>query len=145
VLTFAQSGSLSVKQCHKILRRFEVRTDCVPPEVIFQLWQEGASLDQKDLAKISRKSSLPAPAEVNTDLLRILLKHQARLHGVAPSLIAQSRDLTIYLQPEHPERSSLRFLHGWRYDIFGQWAEKLCEGQIALGFDREHSDLQIVE
>ncbi len=62
------------------------------------------------------------------DLLRVLLKSKTESAGVAAKLIAPSSDLDAIA-------AGLRdvpALSGWRYEVFGEDAMRLCEGEIAL-------------
>ena len=62
------------------------------------------------------------------DLLRVLLKAKAEASGVAQKLIASASDLDDIA-------SGLRdgdWAHGWRGEVFGADALRLCEGRIAL-------------
>ena len=62
------------------------------------------------------------------DLLRVLLKSKTESSGVAAKLIAPSADLDAIA-------AGLRdvpALSGWREEVFGADALRLCEGKIAL-------------
>ena len=62
------------------------------------------------------------------DLLRVLLKSKTESSGVAAKLIAPSADLDAIA-------AGLRdvpALSGWRHEVFGADALRLCEGKIAL-------------
>ncbi|WP_299844078.1 ribonuclease D [uncultured Roseovarius sp.] len=62
------------------------------------------------------------------DLLRVLLKAKTESYGVAPKLIANAAELD-QIAAGIRDVSSLR---GWRADVFGQDALRLCEGKVAL-------------
>ena len=62
------------------------------------------------------------------DLLRVLLKAKTEKTGVAAKLIAGSSDLDALASGE----SDVPAMKGWRYEVFGEDAEKLCRGEIAL-------------
>jgi len=62
------------------------------------------------------------------DLLRVLLKAKSESAQVAPKLIASSADLDKIAAG----RRDVRALSGWRKEVFGGDALRLCEGQIAL-------------
>lgn len=69
--------------------------------------------------------------QVNTalaDLLRVLLKAKSEHAGVAPKLIASSGDLDALAAGE----KSVPALKGWRGEVFGNDAMRLCRGEIAL-------------
>ncbi|MCC5972764.1 MAG: ribonuclease D [Rubellimicrobium sp.] len=62
------------------------------------------------------------------DLLRVLLKAKAETAGVAQKLIASAADLDAIAAGER----DLPALRGWRHEVFGADALRLCEGRIAL-------------
>ena len=67
----------------------------------------------------------PALAE----LLRVLLKTKAEETGVAAKLVASAADLDAIAAGKR----DLPALAGWRRDVFGEDALRLCSGEIALG------------
>ena len=62
------------------------------------------------------------------DLLRVLLKAKTEETGVAQKLIASSADLDSVASGERTAKA----LKGWRKEVFGEDALRLCEGEIAL-------------
>ena len=62
------------------------------------------------------------------DLLRVLLKSKTESSGVASKLIATASELDAIASGEREVPS----LSGWRREVFGEDALRLCNGQIAL-------------
>ena len=62
------------------------------------------------------------------DLLRVLLKAKAEAAGVAQRLVASAEDLDMIAAG----RRDVPALRGWRHELFGADALRLCDGQIAL-------------
>lgn len=62
------------------------------------------------------------------DLLRVLLKSKTESAGVAAKLIAPSADLDLIAAGER----DVDALKGWRHEVFGADALRLCDGQIGL-------------
>ncbi|WP_170424521.1 ribonuclease D [Ruegeria arenilitoris] len=62
------------------------------------------------------------------DLLRVLLKSKTESSGVAAKLIATSSELDQLAAGER----ELPSMSGWRFEVFGEDALKLCDGKIAL-------------
>ena len=62
------------------------------------------------------------------DLLRVLLKAKTEDYGVASKLIASASDLDLMAAG----RRDVAALQGWRLDVFGHDAMRLCDGDIAL-------------
>jgi len=62
------------------------------------------------------------------DLLRVLLKSKTESAGVAAKLIASGADLDAIAAGER----DVAAMSGWRREVFGEDALRLCEGKIAL-------------
>ena len=62
------------------------------------------------------------------DLLRVLLKSKTESSGVAAKLIAPSSDLDAIAAGQR----DVAALSGWRLEVFGEDALRLCDGKIAL-------------
>jgi ribonuclease D len=62
------------------------------------------------------------------DLLRVLLKAKTEHGGVAAKLIASSGDLDAIAAGER----DVSALKGWRKEVFGEDALRLCRGEVAL-------------
>jgi ribonuclease D len=78
----------------------------------------------KPVFSLDRNNVNPALA----DLLRVLLKAKVEKTGVAAKLIAGSADLDALASGD----INVPAMQGWRYEVFGEDAQKLCRGEIAL-------------
>ena len=58
-----------------------------------------------------------------------MLKQRSEETGVAPKLIANVSDLERIASDDAPDVAALK---GWRHEIFGQYAEALKAGKLAL-------------
>ena len=67
-----------------------------------------------------------------SDLLRVLLKSNSENVGVAQKLIATTSDLERIASGE----AVGKIFRGWRYDVFGEDALRLCQGQIGLAVSK---------
>jgi ribonuclease D len=72
------------------------------------------------------------------DLLRVLLKAKTESAGVAAKLIAPASDLDALAAGMR----DVAALSGWRAEVFGNDALRLCEGKIALA--AVGSDVKVV-
>ncbi|MEM9250512.1 MAG: ribonuclease D [Pseudomonadota bacterium] len=97
-------------------------------EGILAAVQAGLARDRSDWpAPDDRRDRLqinPALA----DLLRVLLKAKAETSGVAQKLIASAADLDAISAGER----DVPALRGWRHEVFGADALRLCAGEVAL-------------
>ena len=67
-----------------------------------------------------------------SDMLRVLLKSSSENIGVAQKLIATTSDLDLIASGESVDK----IFRGWRYDIFGKDALRLCQGKIGLAVNK---------
>ncbi len=88
----------------------------------------GLELPQKDLPApdLSRDKLQVNPALA--DLLRVLLKAKSDASGVAQKLIATASDLDEIAAGEYDGPA----FKGWRREVFGADALRLCQGEVAL-------------
>ena len=91
--------------------------------------KRGLARDPKTVPALRTGTPLPADKVALVDLLRVLLKACAARARVAPRLIADGDDLEQIAVEDHPAVAALK---GWRYDLFGQYAERLKKGELAL-------------
>ncbi|WP_417741069.1 ribonuclease D [Salipiger sp.] len=94
------------------------------------------------------KEALPKPdiskdqLQVNpalADLLRVLLKARTEASGVAARLIAPAADLDAMAAGLR----DVKALTGWRREVFGEDALRLCEGRIGLAV--KGRDVEVIE
>lgn len=86
------------------------------------------ALDPRDLPKPEDEGEQLQVNPALADLLRVLLKARADQSGVAQKLIAATSELDAIAAG----RRDLPCLNGWRAEIFGQDALRLCRGELAL-------------
>lgn len=99
----------------------------------------GAALPREDLPPLDRTDRPKAPADV-VELLKVLLKTQCEKYKVAPKLIANVSDLeSIALG----DTANIAAMKGWRYEVFGEAAENLKQGKLALKLNA--TSVQIID
>ena len=64
-------------------------------------------------------------------MLKLLLKITSENSGVAEKLIANSVELRLIIEGKI---NDLRPFTGWRYDIFGKYAQSLINGELAITY-----------
>ena len=74
----------------------------------------------------------PKPSPALVALLKVLLAAKAEQHDVAPRLLASGDELDRLATEENPD---IPALCGWRLQVFGEDAQALKAGRIALGVD----------
>ena len=92
--------------------------------------------DQQPKPDRSREKLQVNPALA--DLLRVLLKAKTESAGVAAKLIATASDLDALAAGMR----DVAALKGWRSEVFGEDALRLCEGRVALTADG--ADIRII-
>jgi ribonuclease D len=89
----------------------------------------GRKLEKDDMPDMPRPTVNRPGIGPLVDLLKVLLKQRCEETGVAPKLVANVSDLERIASDDNPDVAALR---GWRHEIFGQYAEKLKAGKLAL-------------
>jgi ribonuclease D len=102
-------------------------------EGILAAVQAGLDTPEEDLPQVDRSRDKLQVNPALADLLRVLLKAKTESSGVAPRLIASAADLDAISAGER----GIAALRGWRAEVFGDDALRLCSGQIALSADGE--------
>jgi len=100
--------------------------------------EKGKAVAPEDMPKPDRSRERLVVNPALADLLRVLLKAKAEGEGVAQKLIATAADLDEIAAGRRDSHA----LKGWRKEVFGADALKLCEGQIGLA--AHGSDVVIV-
>ena len=89
---------------------------------------EGNAMAPEDAPQPDRSREKLDVNPALADLLRVLLKAKAESAGVAQKLVASAADLDLIAAGER----DLPALRGWRAEVFGRDALRLCNGEIAL-------------
>lgn len=71
-------------------------------------------------------------------MLKLLLKIQCENHDVAPRLITNAQQIEAFaFDPKSPNPIK----EGFRYEVFGQWAEALMNGEISLSLINDKTQI----
>ncbi|WP_412504752.1 ribonuclease D [Roseovarius sp. SYSU LYC5161] len=98
---------------------------------ILKAVQDGLDCTADDVPRPDRSREKLQVNPALADLLRVLLKAKAENTGVASKLIASAADLDAISGGER----DVPALKGWRKEIFGADALRLCDGDVALTVD----------
>ena len=90
---------------------------------------EGVAMEKADLPRIERNNNRPPPPSDVVELLKVLLKRQCEEYKVAPRLIASSSDLE---ELALNVNADIPAMNGWRREVFGDRAQALMEGRLAM-------------
>ncbi|MBD3663370.1 ribonuclease D [Sulfitobacter sp. TSTF-M16] len=99
----------------------------------------GVACQPEDMPKPDRSRDKLQVNPALADLLRVLLKAKTESTGVAAKLIASAADL----DGISAGLRDVPALKGWRRDVFGEDALRLCDGKIAL--TTNGNDVAVVE
>jgi ribonuclease D len=97
-------------------------------EGILKAVEDGLAMSADDAPRPDRSRDKLMVNPALADLLRVLLKAKSEGAGVAQKLIASSADLDLIAAGER----DVAALRGWRGEVFGSDALRLCKGEIAL-------------
>ena len=88
----------------------------------------GLSVNPDDMPKVDNNRAKLQVNPALADMLRVLLKAKTDEYDVAPKLIANASDLDALAAGER----DIAALKGWRREVFGNDALKLCDGDVGL-------------
>ncbi len=97
-------------------------------EGILAAVQAGLECAPEDFPKLSKRRDALQVNPALADLLRVLLKAKSENAGVAQKLIATTAELDQIAAGQR----DLKSLSGWRAEVFGNDAIRLCDGEVAL-------------
>ena len=97
----------------------------------------GRAVPRTELPELEKPSRRAPPPPDVVELLKVLLKRQSEASGVAARLIACAQDLEDIAAGE----KNIAALEGWRREVFGEMAERLLAGKVALRLKEGAIDL----
>jgi len=80
--------------------------------------------------EIPKTRQMPPNLGPSVEMLRTLLRIKTEYIGIAPRLVANSKD--IELIAAFGENANVAALSGWRRDVFGSFALKMLAGELSL-------------
>jgi ribonuclease D len=104
---------------------------------ILEAVKAGRNLPRTDLPAIEKAPRRASPPPDVIELLKVLLKRQSEAYGVASRLIASAQDIEAIAAGER----GVPALSGWRREVFGETAERLLRGEVALRLKNGAIDL----
>ena len=108
-------------------------------EGILQAVHRAQSLPKEQLPQVEGTRQSPQVNPALADLLRVLLKAKTEASGVASKLIASAAELDALAAGER----DIPALRGWRREVFGEDALRLCDGRVGLA--AKGKQVQIIE
>jgi ribonuclease D len=94
-----------------------------------------------EICRADRKqaSYIPNHEQSLAEILKLLLKIKSQESGVIARLIADDEDLR-HIILNQPDKTHT--LHGWRYEIFGKFAEQLCRGKLTISYNPKNKSIE---
>ncbi|MGH1420910.1 MAG: ribonuclease D [Hyphomonas sp.] len=83
-----------------------------------------------EMPQRTQNAQIPAGAP---ELLKVLLKHVSEENDVVPRLIANAAEIDRIARGETSD--DIAAMTGWRYEMFGQKAQALLNGKLAVSFE----------
>ncbi|WP_299281952.1 ribonuclease D [uncultured Tateyamaria sp.] len=106
---------------------------------ILEAVKRGVNMDPEAMPKPDRSREKLQVNPALADLLRVLLKAKTESAGVAAKLIASAADLDALAAGMR----DVAALGGWRSEVFGEDALRLCDGRVAL--TAQGADVKIID
>lgn len=101
-------------------------------KVLIDVIAKGLAIPDDACPRLPQRTTIsPRLAQV-VEMLKMLLRIQSSEYHVAAKLIATSDDLEAFA--ENPQDGPLS--HGWRHQVFGQAAQDMTSGKLALTMEK---------
>ncbi|MBO5039107.1 MAG: ribonuclease D [Alphaproteobacteria bacterium] len=122
--------------------RSDIAKSVLAKEMVEILSNLNESDFDKNLSKTDREKEVTlSPTQQSLyEILKLLLKIKSNEHGVVPHLITTEKKLREYVKS--PKAKS-KIMEGWRYEIFGRFAEMLRRGALGLTYNPSTHNIEI--
>jgi ribonuclease D len=87
------------------------------------------ALTDEKVPEYEKEKKVPKGAMALVSLMRIILQNQSDNHDVASSVIASTEDLVQIALGNYDDTPAMK---GWRFDVFGKYAQALKESRLAI-------------
>lgn len=108
---------------------------------VLKLVAKTESMPKENLPKKPPQQNNKRAPEGTMELLKVLLKFRCQEAHVATKLVATVSELEAYAKGDNPKP---HFLVGWRRVVFGEYAEELMKGNLAISVGNKGLDLKKV-
>ncbi len=108
---------------------------------IMEIVQSFKQMDEKDYVTHCVIKDVPCVNNALLELLKMLLRIIAAEQKIIPRMLAGETDLKLFC---HSAEADVPFMKGWRYDIFGCEAEKLCRGETAIIYNPKKHKIELI-
>jgi ribonuclease D len=109
---------------------------------IIAVMQQVQQLDKKDYVVPPKGRDLRNADGALLELLKMLLKITAQQQKIVPKMLASEDDLKLFCR-DHT--ADVPFLQGWRYEIFGQSAQKLACGKTGITYNPRKKHIDFID
>lgn len=110
---------------------------------IIEVLQEAAKNPMPaDVCRLDRKQEKQIGANEHSllEILKLLLKIKSQEAGVIARIIASDEDLRYIVCRQYEQTPAMQ---GWRYEVFGQYAEELCKGKLAITYNPQKKKIEV--
>ncbi len=110
---------------------------------IIEVLQEAAQNPMPaDVCRLDRKQEKQIGANEHSllEILKLLLKIKSQEAGVIARIIASDEDLRYIVCRQYDQTPTMQ---GWRYEIFGKYAEELCKGKLAITYNPKKKKIEV--
>ena len=105
---------------------------------LIEVIQTSLQKDKKDFYPILRENKVSGSKKILVQMLSLLLDAIAVKEKTSARVIALQEELHLFVQGDN----TVRFLSGWRYDVFGSLAEKMRDGGLFIHYNSEYETIE---
>lgn len=139
LMEIASSDPMDAKALGTLRSMGEKQAQGSVGDAIMAALEEGRDRPKSERPVLGKPLRGAGPKGPLIELLRVLLKHKCETVDVAQKLLASASDLEAIALGE----DDVPALHGWRREVFGEDADRLRKGQLAIACNDE--ELLLIE
>ena len=110
---------------------------------IIEVVQNVKALDKSDYVTVCDNTKDCANIDgALLEILRMVLRIISAQNNIVPKLIASDDEIKAFCQGN---KNNVRFMQGWRYDIFGKLVNQICSQKTALSYNADKHTIDIIE
>ncbi len=102
--------------------------------------KRGLKMKDKDLPERKKQKHLPPNIGPVVEMLKVLLRMRSEKYHVAPKLLANVSDLEQIAA--YGSKADVAAMKGWRREIFGDMALRLCAGKVGFVVEKNQIALK---
>lgn len=110
---------------------------------IIEVVKKSKSLPQDKLVSVCDNDEKDYQVDgVLLEIMRMVLRISAAQNNIVPKLLSSDDELKAFCSNHDTQ---VRFMHGWRYSVFGCLIDKICSGKTAITYNNKTRSIELLD